>query len=108
MRPATRAAAGCANHKQHCYSNSVDSQSSSQQAKSVKSPLTTAIGAAIRGHREGLGMCQEAFAEIVGLHRTYIGSLERGERNPSIQTLARVLTALNLSLADFFGGLANG
>jgi transcriptional regulator with XRE-family HTH domain len=45
---------------------------------------------------------QETFADLVGLHRTYIGSVERGERNVSLDNLERIANALNMSLAELF------
>lgn len=42
---------------------------------------------------------QESFAEAVGLHRTYIGAIERGERNVSIENLVAISTILNMPLS---------
>ena len=50
------------------------------------------------------GLSQESFAELVGLHRTYIGMLERGEKNVTLKNIERVTKALNLKLSDFFAG----
>lgn len=47
-----------------------------------------------------LGLSQEALADQAGLHRTYIGSVERAERNISIDSMARLATALHIDLAD--------
>jgi transcriptional regulator with XRE-family HTH domain len=54
----------------------------------------------IRHRRQFFGMSQEALAEHCGLHRTYIGAIERGERNITINTLARVAEALDCSVID--------
>ena len=51
----------------------------------------------IRRYRQGVGLSQEALADICGLHRTYIGAIERGERNITVNTLARVASALGCS-----------
>jgi transcriptional regulator with XRE-family HTH domain len=48
-----------------------------------------ALGAAIRAKREALGVSQEDFAEICGVHRTYQGQVERGEKNLSFSNLLR-------------------
>jgi transcriptional regulator with XRE-family HTH domain len=63
------------------------------------------LGARIRAFREELGLGQEAMALEAGLHRTYITSLERGMRNPSLETLARVATALEVDLSVLVEGL---
>lgn len=61
-----------------------------------KAPLTIGLGRAIRATREGRGVSQEALAAEAGLHRTYIGSVERGERNITILNLVRIAEALGV------------
>ena len=55
-----------------------------------------ALGQAIRQLRISTGLSQEAFADRCGLHRTYVGGIERGERNLSFANLLRVASALGL------------
>lgn len=62
-----------------------------------------ALGRVLRSHRIGLGLSQEAFAAEVGVHRTYVGSVERGERNVSIDNLLRLAGALAIRLSDLIG-----
>jgi transcriptional regulator with XRE-family HTH domain len=60
----------------------------------------------IRRRRERLGLSQEALAENCGLHRTYIGAIERGERNITVNTLARVAEALGCSVIELLSNPA--
>jgi transcriptional regulator with XRE-family HTH domain len=61
-----------------------------------------AFAARMRERRIELGISQEKLAELTGLHRTYVGSVERGERNVSIDNMDRIATALKMGLGDFF------
>lgn len=57
----------------------------------------TALGAAIRHFRETLGWSQEQLAERVELHRTYIGGVERGERNLCLLNILSIADALGVA-----------
>jgi transcriptional regulator with XRE-family HTH domain len=59
-----------------------------------RSPDHGALGRAIRRSRERSGFSQELLAERCGLHRTYVGGIERGERNPSYTNILRIAEAL--------------
>jgi len=59
-----------------------------------------ALGAAIRRQREGKQLSQEELAKRCGIHRTYIGGVERGERNPTVKTLSRIASALEVPLSE--------
>lgn len=50
--------------------------------------------------REDLGLSQEAFAEKLGFHRTYISSVERCQRNVSVDNLDKIAKALRMKAAD--------
>jgi transcriptional regulator with XRE-family HTH domain len=56
----------------------------------------------MRRQRLLLGLSQEELAEHAGLHRTYVGSVERAERNVSIEQMERIAVALGLPLRAFF------
>ena len=55
-----------------------------------------AVGRAVRDLRASRGMSQEDLAFVTGMHRTYVGGVERGERNPSLIALSRVASALGV------------
>lgn len=60
------------------------------------STVQAAVGRAVRDLRSSRGMSQEDLAFVSGMHRTYVGSVERGERNPSLIALTRVASALGV------------
>ena len=60
------------------------------------------VGKRIKELRNKLGISQEELAFRSEIHRTYIASLEVGKRNVSIETLEKVVNALEVSLSEFF------
>lgn len=64
--------------------------------------LQRKVGDAIRKSRAGVGLSQEAFADKVGMHRTYYSAIERGERNLTLQSLSRIAEGLGVQLSDIF------
>jgi transcriptional regulator with XRE-family HTH domain len=67
--------------------------------------LLRALGQRIRELRTEQGYSQEGFADKCGVHRTFMGTVERGESNLSFLNLARVATTLDIPLATLFMGL---
>lgn len=63
------------------------------------------LGENIRTHRRNMGWSQEKLAENSDLHRNYIGDIERGEENVSVDTLMRIATALKVRLCDLVRGV---
>lgn len=68
----------------------------------MKNSIEIQIGMQLRFVRLSKGLTQEQLAELSDLHRTYIGSVERGERNITIKNLYKILMAMDCSLVDFF------
>lgn len=66
----------------------------------MEGDLQRAVGRNLRAHRQARGLSQEAFAELVGVHRTYMGGLERGERNLTLRSLERLAKVLRLDPLD--------
>lgn len=63
------------------------------------------FGKAIRQRRHKLGISQEAFADLCGLDRTYLGGIERGERNVALVNIEKIPRALRISLNELFRGV---
>ena len=63
------------------------------------------FGLRIRQLRKSLGLSQEGLADLCGMDRTYIGGIERGERNVSFDNILRIAAALNAPPARLFEGL---
>ena len=62
----------------------------------MEGDLQRAVGANLRRYRLERGLSQEAFAEFVGVHRTYMGGLERGERNLTLRSVERIADRLGV------------
>ena len=67
-----------------------------------ESALQRALGERIRALRTKAGYSQESFADAAGVHRTYMGTLERGEANVSLSNLHKISTALGITLSELF------
>ncbi len=70
-----------------------------------KNPILTSFGSLLRTVREEVGLSQENLAIKAGLHRNYIGILERGEQNPSLLVMLKISKALDMTLADLLAKL---
>jgi transcriptional regulator with XRE-family HTH domain len=68
-------------------------------------PRQREFGDRIRARRRNLDLSQEALALRAGINRTYIGSLEAGGRNPSLENISRLALALGVDAADLVQGL---
>lgn len=66
------------------------------------------LGQRIRNYRTARGLSQEKLAELSGVHHTYVGQVERGEKNATIESIEKIATALNISLSTLFEKLGQG
>ena len=64
------------------------------------------VGERLRSYRNQNGWSQEELAERAGLHPTYIGQLERGEKNATLDSISKVAVALNISLSQLFENIS--
>lgn len=64
------------------------------------------FGDTVRAARLAAGLSQEELAHRAGLHRTYIGSVERGERNVSLASAWTLADALDVTLAELVGSVS--
>ena len=60
------------------------------------------FGERVRELRVAKGLSQEELAFKAGVHRTYLGGIERGERNPSLKNITTIAKALDISLSELF------
>lgn len=68
----------------------------------IMSDITKILGQRIRNYRTAKGLSQEKLAELSGCHPTYIGQIERGEKNATIESIEKIAAALNVSLSKLF------
>ena len=66
------------------------------------SDITKVLGQRIRNYRTAKGLSQEKLAELSGCHSTYIGQIERGEKNATIESIEKISAALQISLSELF------
>ena len=70
-----------------------------------KSPILEVFGRNVRRYRIDRGLSQEQLAEKAGLHRTYIGMIERAEKNITLCNMDKISTALSVSLSDLVSNM---
>ncbi|EGD04653.1 helix-turn-helix domain-containing protein [Burkholderia sp. TJI49] len=63
-------------------------------------PLKAILATRIRVYRQEHGLSQEDFAELCGIHRTYVGSVERGERNVTLSTLEVFASVMGIPVPE--------
>ena len=62
--------------------------------------LQKTVGRNLRAHRMERGLSQEAFAEVLGVHRTYMGGVERGERNLTLKSVEKMAEKLEMEVLE--------
>ena len=66
------------------------------------SDIAKTVGKRLRSYRQAQSLSQERLAEMAGLHPTYIGQVERGEKNLTIESLEKITSALQVSMSSVF------
>lgn len=69
--------------------------------------LQKTVGRNLRAYRIERGLSQEAFAEVLGVHRTYMGGVERGERNLTLKSVERMAEKLGVEARDLLEWAVN-
>lgn len=72
------------------------------------SKLTKIIGQRVRNYRTEKGLSQEKLAELSGCHPTYIGQVERGEKNATLDSIEKIASAMGVSLSKLFEKIGEG
>ncbi len=67
-----------------------------------KQPILLQFGQSVQRHRKALGLSQEQLADKTGVHRTYIGMIERAEKNITLCNIERIAKALNVPITSLF------
>jgi transcriptional regulator with XRE-family HTH domain len=70
----------------------------------VEGDLQRRLGQSLRARRQAEGLSQETFADLLGVHRTYMGGLERGERNVTLRTIERLADRLGADPVELLRG----
>ena len=68
----------------------------------MKKPILVKFGKRIRELRKGSDLSQKQLGELTGFHHNYVGMIERGERNPSLENIEVFANAFEMSLSELF------
>jgi len=71
----------------------------------MKKPILIKFAKRVRAERKKLGLSQEGFADKSGFHRTYIGMIERAEKNITLANIEKLSKALHISISTLLKGL---
>ncbi len=71
-------------------------------SRMTKKDVLIKFGHRVREERQKRNLSQEEFADLAGVHRTYIGMIERAEKNITLENIEKIAKALNISIPDLF------
>lgn len=74
-------------------------------SQSPISPATLEFGRRVATRRHELGLSQEKAAEVIGVHWTYLGQVERGRRNVTLHNIIKIADGLGIDAGELVGGL---
>lgn len=74
----------------------------------MEGDLQKTVGRNLRRYREQQGLSQEAFADVIGVHRTYLGGVERGERNLTLRSVERFAAVIDVEPLALLGRPTGG
>jgi transcriptional regulator with XRE-family HTH domain len=69
----------------------------------VEDSLQQTVGRSVKAYRQAQGLSQESFAHLIGVHRTYLGGLERGEYNLTLKSVERIADRIGLQPMALLG-----
>jgi transcriptional regulator with XRE-family HTH domain len=69
----------------------------------MEGDLARTLGGNLRAYRTARGLSQEALAEVLGVHRTYMSDVERGRRNLTLKSIERIAERLKLDPVELLG-----
>ena len=78
--------------------NFVEAKTQILEIEMSKKPILLLFGGNVQKYRIAKGLSQEKLAELAGVHRTYIGMIERAEKNITLCNIERIAVALNISI----------
>lgn len=84
-------------HSKECHSNGFNKD---KYMTNEEKQIVLRFAMQMRSCREAKGISQEKLAEFAKLHRTYIGSVERAEKIPSLVTIVKIAKALNVNISE--------
>lgn len=90
------------------YDKSLELPKGAVQDKLMSGSAASAFGANVRRCRARIGISQESLAARAGLDRSYVGGIERGERNPALKTIVVLASALDVGPSQLSAALAIG